>query len=467
MELQLYNTLTSTKEIFQPEDRQNVKVYSCGPTVYNYPHIGNIRSFMFVDTLRRTLKILGYGLNQTMNITDIDDKIIRDSMNEGLSVEEFTQKWIDIFFEELRTLKIEKVENYPRATQTIPDMLDMIEKLEENQLIYTKDGNTYFSIAKFDEYGRLSNLDISGIKSGVRYDADEYDKDDVRDFALWKAPKQDDEKCWDSKYGKGRPGWHLECSAMIRKIYQSGIDIHTGGVDLVFPHHENEIAQSRGAYPNDHFVKYWIHCEHLLVDGQKMSKRLGNFYTLRDILDKGFDPLSIRYLLLSFHYRTKLNFSFRRLEEAKKAIGKLQNTLDRVLSLTNYQVEKNVPKGFAKEAYQTFLEGLCDDLNVPKSLGEIFDFIKKVNSSLDASNLNEDDLLDITSYFYNIDQLLAVLDFEKQETLLDSEIEELIEKRNQARKDKNYKLADEIRDNLLNMKIKLEDSKTGVKWKRI
>ncbi|MCB1193409.1 MAG: cysteine--tRNA ligase [Leptospiraceae bacterium] len=465
MKLQFYNTLTSVKEAFEPEDKNKVKIYSCGPTVYNYPHIGNLRSFMFVDTLRRTLKLLGYGLNQTMNITDIDDKIIRDSITENTTVEKFTQKWIDIFFEDLQTLKIEKVENYPRATETIPDMLRMIETLENNQLTYQKDGNIYFSIGKFHEYGSLSKLDVTGIKSGARYDADEYEKDDVRDFALWKSPKQEDEKAWESKFGKGRPGWHLECSAMIRKIYQSGIDIHTGGIDLIFPHHENEIAQSRGAYPQDHFVKYWLHCEHLLVEGQKMSKSLGNFYTLRDVIAQGYDPLSIRYLLLSFHYRTKLNFSFSRLEESKKAIAKLQNTLDRVLELTNFQVEKGLPKGYAREGYNKFLEGLCDDLNVPKSLGEIFEFIKKVNNSLDSKSLSEGELLDITSYFHNVNSLLQVLSFEK--SLLDSEIEALIDKRNQARKDKNFKLSDEIRDDLLKKGIKLEDSKTGVKWKRI
>ncbi|MCX7999176.1 MAG: cysteine--tRNA ligase, partial [Leptospiraceae bacterium] len=268
----LYNSYSNKKELFEPDDPKAVKIYSCGPTVYNYAHIGNLRSFIFVDVLRRTLQLLGYNLDQTMNITDIDDKIIRESIARNVSIEDFTKEWIDAFFEDLKTLKIAQLEHYPKATESIDAMMEILDNLKKNDLAYEKDGNIYFTISHFKNYGALSKIDVKGMIAGARYDADEYDKDNVRDFVLWKAPKEEKEKFWETRHGKGRPGWHLECSAMIHQIYGSKIDIHTGGIDLLFPHHENEIAQSKGAFPDRHFVKYWMHCEHLLVDGQKMSK---------------------------------------------------------------------------------------------------------------------------------------------------------------------------------------------------
>lgn len=271
-------------------------VYSCGPTVYNFAHIGNLRAFLFVDVLRRSLKLLGYGVDMTMNITDIDDKIIRDSISSQKSIQEFTTPWTEAFFEDLKTVSAEFLEHYPKATESIPEMIEIIQRLQNQGLVYEKDGNLYFSIQKFEGYGKLSKIDTSGMKTGTRYDTDEYEKEDVRDFVLWKSPKLKGEASWKTLVGIGRPGWHLECSAMIRKVYGSGVDIHTGGVDLLFPHHENEIAQSEGAFPEESFVKTWLHSEHLLVEGQKMSKSKGNFYTLRDLVQQGLDPKAIRFL---------------------------------------------------------------------------------------------------------------------------------------------------------------------------
>ncbi len=461
-----YNSIKGEKELFEPEDPQNVKIYSCGPTVYNYNHIGNFRSYVFVDTLRRTLKLFGYTLNQTMNITDIDDKIINQSIEKGISIEEFTAPWISIFFEDLKTLHIDPVEHYPKATDSIEEMLHIIAHLKKNDFVYEKDGSIYYSISKFESYGKLSKIDTKGMKSGARYDADEYTKDDLRDFVLWKAPKVKGEKSWNSSFGEGRPGWHLECSAMIRKVYNSGIDIHTGGIDLLFPHHENEIAQSEGAFPGEKFVRNWLHCEHLLVEGQKMSKSLGNYYSLRDLLDKGYDPKAIRFLLLSFHYRTKLNFSLGRLEEASKSITRIQNTLDRILELRTFPPGISEPNSYAKERYEEFLNGLGEDLNTPKALGSLFEFLKITNHALDEGSLKTEDLDDILSYFHKINLFLGVLQFENSTLLGDKDIESLIEKRAEARKNKDFKTGDEIRDLLLQKGILLEDTKTGMKWKR-
>ncbi|MCB1178375.1 MAG: cysteine--tRNA ligase [Leptospiraceae bacterium] len=465
-QVRFYNSLSGKKEDFIPKDSKNVKVYSCGPTVYNYSHIGNLRSYLFVDILRRSLKLLGFKLNQTMNITDIDDKIINQSIEKNIPIEEFTGPWIDAFFKDLEIMNVEKLEHYPKATESIETMLSMIDELKKHNMVYEKEGSVYFSISKFSNYGTLSKIDISGMKTGARYDSDEYEKDNARDFVLWKAPKLKKEKFWDTRHGKGRPGWHLECSAMIRDIYKSGIDIHTGGIDLLFPHHENEIAQSEGAFPDEKFVNYWLHCEHLLVEGEKMSKSLGNFFTLKDLLEKKYDPKAIRYLLISFHYRTKLNFSLKRLEESSKAIERIQNTLVRVLEKINFSFTEREPTDFAKESFESFLNYLADDLNTPSAIAEVFEFLPKVNSSLDKDSLNDDDLIDIASYFVKINGLLGVLNFEKPSEETDEEIEALIEKRKQAKANKDYKMADSIRDELLEKGIILEDTKDGVKWKR-
>ncbi|WCL48014.1 cysteine--tRNA ligase [Leptospira sp. GIMC2001] len=484
IKLELYDSNLGKKIPFEPNDRNQVKIYSCGPTVYNYSHLGNLRSYIFVDALRRTIKLFGYQPDQSMNITDIDDKIIRESISQNISIEEFTKPWTEKFFADLETLNIEKLEHYPKATESIDDMMHIIERLEDQGMTYEKDGNIYFSIGKFREYGSLSKIDTSGMISGARYDADEYEKENVRDFVLWKAPKEEGEKFWNTKKGKGRPGWHLECSAMIRKVYQSGVDIHTGGIDLLFPHHENEVAQSKGAYPKEEFVKYWLHCEHLLVEGQKMSKSKGNFYILSDIIGKGYNWKAIRYVLLSFHYRTKLNFSFDRLEEAKISIEKIQNTLNRLLELSfekkiaipeplksQSDFLNRIPVSVAKEAYHEMLKGLADDINSPKVLASVFENIKILNSKLDRDELSSEDILDYLLYFRAIDSFLGIFEFkrENQSSIAadqESYILSKIAERKKAKLDRDFKLADSIRDDLKSQGIILEDSKDGsVKWK--
>ncbi|MCW7492162.1 cysteine--tRNA ligase [Leptospira sp. 2 VSF19] len=474
------NSKSGKKEKFLPKDPSNVTIYSCGPTVYNFAHIGNIRSFLFVDVLRRSLLLGGYKLNQSMNITDIDDKIINESIKRKISVEEFTKPWTEAFFKDLETLHVQKLEHYPKATESIDAMVGLVETLSSNGLVYEKDGNLYFSIQKFSRYGELSKIDVSGMKAGVRYDADEYEKDDVRDFVLWKNQKSEEEKCWHTRIGNGRPGWHLECSAMIRKVYGSGVDIHTGGIDLLFPHHENEAAQSLGAYPNEEFVGTWLHCEHLLVDGEKMSKSKGNFYTLRDILEKGYDPNSIRYHLISAHYRSKLNFSLGKLEESKIAMERIQNTIYRVLEVGN--LWDTVPEKFEEFQFSAldlqninleFMNSLADDLNVPKALASVFELVRIVNQYLDShvSNIDTLYLKEIAHLFFKINELFAVFQFKKQSQDLDGLSEEWILEqiaiRKTAKQNKDFSSADRIRKELEEKGIVLADTKDGkTTWKK-
>lgn len=474
------NSKSGKKEPFLPKDVNHVTIYSCGPTVYNFAHIGNIRSFLFVDVLRRSLLLGGYKLNQSMNITDIDDKIINESIKQNINVEEFTKPWTEAFFKDLETLQVQKLEHYPRATESIEDMVSLVETLQKNGLVYEREGNVYFSIQKFERYGELSKIDVSGMKSGVRYDADEYEKDDVRDFVLWKNQKSDTEKCWHTRIGTGRPGWHLECSAMIRKIYGSGIDIHTGGIDLLFPHHENEFAQTTGAYPKEEFVGTWLHCEHLLVDGEKMSKSKGNFYTLRDILEKGFEPRVIRYHLISAHYRSKLNFSLSKLEESKVALDRIQNTIYRLLEthiLTDQTpstwegIVFSLPEIQKLEA--DFLNAIADDLNLPKALATVFELVKIANQSLDQKTSNSDLTFEkeCLQLFFKMNALFAIFQFEKPKEELNGISEdwilEQIEKRKIAKQNKDFATADSIRKELENQGILLADTKEGkTTWKK-
>lgn len=474
------NSKSGKKEPFQPKDPANVTIYSCGPTVYNFAHIGNIRSFLFVDVLRRSLLLGGYKLNQSMNITDIDDKIINESIKQKMSIEDFTKPWTEAFFKDLEAVHVQKLEHYPKATESIDAMVGLVETLQSNGLVYEKDGNLYFSIQKFSRYGELSKIDVSGMKSGVRYDADEYTKDDVRDFVLWKNQKTEEEKCWHTSIGTGRPGWHLECSAMIRKVYGSGVDIHTGGIDLLFPHHENEAAQSLGAYPKEEFVGTWLHCEHLLVDGEKMSKSKGNFYTLRDILEKGYDPNAIRYHLISAHYRSKLNFSLGKLEESKTALERIQNTIYRVLEagdLWDQVPKKYDPTEFSVSELQKlnleFMDSLADDLNVPKALASVFELVRIVNQFLDSKDsLTSGSFLKESLFlFYKINELFAVFQFEKQVQSLEGISEEWIldqiNQRKTAKQNKDFSTADKIRKELEEKGILLADTKEGITtWKK-
>ncbi|GBF37388.1 cysteine--tRNA ligase [Leptospira johnsonii] len=466
-EIRFHNSLSGNKEVFRPEFPDRVRVYSCGPTVYNFAHLGNLRAFLFVDLLRRALVAFGYKPDMTMNITDIDDKIIRESLAQGKGIREFTEPWVKAFQEDLESLNIQKLEHYPRATDSIPSMVEIIKHLQNQGLVYEKDGSLYYSISKFKNYGKLSKIDVSGMKTGTRYDTDEYDKDDVRDFVLWKFPKQDGEPSWETEIGSGRPGWHLECSAMVRDVYGSGVDIHTGGVDLTFPHHENEIAQSEGAYPEESFVKYWLHSEHLLVNGEKMAKSKGNFFTLRDLVKEGAEPRNIRFLLLSAHYRSKLNFTKERLEEAAQSVSKIQNCINRLLEELSklgktFQPKPNMEIG----SWDEFLDSLADDLNISKFLASVFELVKDSNQYLDQNSPEENEIIKRLRLFYKIDSILGVLSFERKVEVLDSEIDELVRQRQEARKNKNFAEADRLRDKLNELGIILEDTKQGLRWKR-
>ena len=465
MPLRLYNTLSNTLEDFTPVNKGEVKMYTCGPTVYHYVHIGNFRTFIFNDFLRRYLKFRGYKVDHAMNITDVDDKTIAGAGNEGITLQEYTQKYTDIFFEDLKTLNIEDVEHNPRATESIDAMIDIIEHLDKNDLTYIKDGSVYFSISKYDRYGRLSNLNAREIRSGLRYDTDEYEKDDIRDFALWKAAKEG-EISWETPWGKGRPGWHIECSAMIRKIFGRTIDIHTGGVDLIFPHHENEIAQSEAAY-GETFVRHWIHVEHLLVDGSKMSKSKGNFYTLRDLIEKGFSPRSIRYLLISSHYRKQLNFTFDGLHQADQAIERLDNLVLRLNDIKSDAAGNPELPGLIDTMLVDFAESVDDDLNISRGMGIFFDFVHKVNSLIDAESLGAGDAQKILEALHTVDSVLGIIFFRTSDStdVDDERIESLINERNEARKNKDFQRADEIRNMLTGEGIILEDTKDGTRWK--
>ncbi len=533
--MKIFNTLTQKKEELQTIDADEVKIYNCGPTVYNYNHIGNFRSYVFVDILRRYLKFRGYRLNHTSNITDIDDKIIQNAIKENKTIHEFTEIYIKAFLEDLETLNIEPVEHRPKATEHIPSMIELMENLKKNHYIYQIDGNVYYKIANFSEYGKLSKIEKSQLLAGAskRFDVDEYTKDDVRDFALWKKPTLDKEPRWNSPFGEGRPGWHLECSAMIRSIYgKKGVDIHIGGVDLIFPHHENEIAQSKGAYPEDNFVRYWMHNEHLLVNGKKMSKSLGNFYTLRDLVtlegakklveenrapewlieyvEKKYIAKAIRFVLLSTHYRQKLNFTFEQIQTAHQTIEKIQNTINRVLKFLEenekkewnldqvskeYQIRWNRdlkvagkkgeelvdPTSISFVPLKNFIEAMDDDLNISLGISALHDLVHKVNSLLDEYEFKQNvsdlenlskELKDALIVLYAMNQTLAVFEFklEKKEELskeLEDWIQQKIYERDLYRKQKNYQKADEIREELLKAGVQIIDLPAGSKWKKL
>jgi len=467
MTLRLFNTLTGEMDLLTPADGEVLRMYACGPTVYDYGHIGNFRTFLQVDVLRRFLKLTGTKVRHVMNITDVDDKTIAESMKEGVSLKEYTERYTKAFLEDLVALNIEPVEHLPKATESIDAIDDIINRLDEKGLVYEQDGSLYFSIAKFKNYGRLSRLDTREIKSGVRYDADEYVKDDLRDFALWKAVKNENEPSWVIKKGKGRPGWHIECSAMVRKIFGTTIDIHTGGVDLIFPHHENEIAQSEAAY-GEKFVRYWLHWEHLLSEGTKMSKSIGNFYTLRDLVEKGYAARAIRHLLMSAHYRKQLNFTLEGITASAHALEKIDNFVARISGLP----EKSSHSGDCDAAINRFVaaftESMDDDLNISGAIGKLFEFVREINSLIDGGSLSRNDGTRILETLRSIDSVLGLIFFpgSKEKDPDASRIEKLIEERKQAKANRDFAAADRIRNDLLSEGIILEDGKEGTTWKR-
>ena len=465
MSLRFYNTLSQEVEEFAPQDGRTVRMYTCGPTVYHYVHIGNLRTFTFQDILRRWLRAHGYALDHVMNITDVEDKIIRNAMQQSKSLTEYTSIYEQAFIEDAKTLRLEAPERLVRATEHIDEMVDGIRALAEKGFTYESEGSIYYRISRFPEYGKLSHLDVSGIMAGARVDVDEYDKADARDFVLWKARKGD-EPFWDTAIGPGRPGWHIECSAMAMKYLGDTLDIHAGGIDLAFPHHENEIAQSEGI-TGKQFVKLWLHSEHLIVEGQKMSKSLGNFFTLRDLLEKGYQPEAIRYLLASVPYRKKLNFTMDGLRAAATSIDRLRNFKLRLDTENFAEGHNEAIAARSNAAIGDFDGSLDDDLNTAEALGAIFEYIRDTNSAMDSGQFLQSNRTDAAKVLHRFDSIFDVLKPTVAESgISDAEVDALIEERQNARKSRNFKRSDEIRTELLDRGVILEDTKEGVRWKR-
>jgi len=493
MALRLYNTLSGKVEEFQPIQDKQVRMYACGPTVYDYGHIGNFRTFVAVDILHRFLRQSGYGVRHVMNITDVDDKIIRNSTQAGVPLKQFTSKYEKAFLEDTGALNIEQPE-LVRATDHIPEMADFIAKLVEKGFAYrTDDGSYYFRIAKFPDYGKLSKKDFGGMEDGARVDVDEYEKDSARDFALWKAPKPC-ETSWESKIGQGRPGWHIECSVMSMEELGESFDLHAGGEDLIFPHHENEIAQSEAATGKP-FVKFWFHARFLLVEGEKMSKSLGNFFTLRDLVLKGHKPSSIRYLLASVPYRHQLNFTFGGLQQAAASVERLRNFRQRL-------VTGKFPAGsdlnlttLANDSSQRVREALDEDLNTAQAQAAIFDMARVANAAIDSGGMKQDDVQPLVSTLDQFDEIFAVLkdddapkmqriadwarsegrekeispellELLKSDALSDEQVNQKIEEMKAARAAKNFAASDASRAELTANGILIEQTKEGVRWRR-
>jgi cysteinyl-tRNA synthetase len=475
-EIHFHNTLGNKLEVFAPQEKNCVRMYTCGPTVYDYAHIGNFRTFVFQDILRRFLKLRGYQLNHVMNLTDVDDRIIGNAAAAGVSIREYTEKYAQAFFDDCKTLSIEAPEHWIRATDHIPEMVALIERLQQKTFTYPSEGSIYYRIAKFPTYGRLSNIDVAGIQAGARVDNDRYEKESARDFALWKAPKPG-EHFWETAIGKGRPGWHIECSAMAMKYLGETLDIHTGGIDLAFPHHENEIAQSEGATGKP-FVRYWLHAEHLLVEGEKMSKSLGNFFTLRDLFGKGYKPSTLRFALASVPYRKQLNFTFDGLQSAASSVERLRNFAARLATGKCPAGRNALLAGRIAEATDEFDAGLADDLNTARALAAVFDLVREVNITMDKGEFREAEIVPVQEFLAVFDRVFAVMednDAEKLRALgfggdsgpADAEIEKLIAEREAARKRRDFTTADRVRKELAERGILLEDSRDGsVRWKR-
>jgi cysteinyl-tRNA synthetase len=465
MSLQLHNTLTQSVEPFAPLADNTVKMYTCGPTVYDYAHIGNFRTFVFYDLLRRWLRASGFTLDHVMNITDVDDKIIRNAVARNQSLRDYTDIYTQAFLDDCATLRLERPEHIVRATDHINEMAEAIAKLETNGYTYRSDGSVYFRIAKFADYGKLSHNDFSGMQAGARVDVDEYEKADARDFALWKATKEG-EPGWDTCIGPGRPGWHIECSVMAYHYLGATLDLHAGGVDLVFPHHENEIAQSE-ALTGEQFARFWVHSEFLLVDGQKMSKSLGNFYTLRDLFGRGFTPESVRYLLASVPYRKGLNFTFDGLNSAKTAIERLRNFKLRLETAKLAEGLDAEIEAQANAALAAFRASMDDDLNTAEALGAVFEFLRPANIALDSGAFKEGNRARALELMVLFDSVFEVLKpSEPAGGMSADEVEGLIAERTAAKKSRDFARADQIRNELLEKGIILEDTKDGVRWKR-
>lgn len=443
-----------------------VRFYYCGPTVWDYGHLGNFRSAIAADILRRYLTFKGFKVTYVMNITDVEDRIIAKSQQAGLSIEEYTAKYIDALWEDFDALGCERPQIVPRATRHIPEMVSLIERLLETGHAYESDGSIYYRIASFPEYGKLSKINFAGNIAGAsdRIDTDRYEKEDARDFALWKEPATPTEPAWDAAIGRGRPGWHIECSAMSMKYLGETFDIHAGGIDLVFPHHENEIAQSEGA-TGKQFVRYWIHFEHLKVDGETMSKSKGNYYTFRDVAAKGYSPAAIRYFLLSVPYNKQINFTFDALAGSEKTVAGLRDFRARLSEAkTNPGMNETLHEATLR-ASREFENGMDDDLNTSVALAVIHNLTREVNTALAKKQLQEANKLELLDLLKRFDTVLNIFGNEERE-MLDNEIQRLIDERQEARRRRDFARADEIRDELAGRGIILEDTKDGVRWKQ-
>lgn len=467
-ELKLHNTLTRQKELFTPLEKGKVKMYTCGPTVYDFAHIGNFRTYVFEDILRRTLKFFGFQVTQVMNLTDVDDKTIRGALAKKSSLDAFTQPFKEAFFSDLASLNIEPVEHYPAATQFIEPMIRMIQTLLEKGVAYTgNDGSVYFSIKKFPRYGCLSHLHLDELQAGAseRVHHDEYDKDHVSDFVLWKSYEEarDGSIFWESPFGRGRPGWHLECSTMAIQLLGETLDIHVGGVDNIFPHHENEIAQSE-ACSGKLFAKFWLHSEHLVVDNKKMSKSLGNFYTLRDLFKRGYTGMQIRYLLMSTHYKTKLNFTLQGLDAARQSLQRLNDFIGR-LEAVSQAGPLGVAESIAAHTLQAVSEALGDDLNISPALAALFEMVRQVNGLIDEGKITTGDKQALLNLLKQLNQVFGVLEFEQSQEVPGT-IAEALEERIQARKARNFARADELRQFIESQGFLIEDGPKGSSVKK-
>jgi len=465
--LVLFNTESRSKQPVIPQNGHTVMMYTCGPTVYNFAHIGNFRTYVFEDILRRTIKFFGMGVNQVMNLTDIDDKTLKGALENNTTLKKFTEPFIKSFFEDLDALGIERAEAYPAATNYIAEMIDIIKVLLDNGSAYQgSEGSIYFSIKKFPKYGRLSHLKLEELEAGAsdRVAADDYDKDQASDFVLWKAydSERDGQIFWESPFGKGRPGWHIECSAMAMKILGHTIDIHVGGVDNMFPHHENEIAQCE-ACTGKTFVNHWLHSEHLLVDHKKMSKRLGNFYTLRDLLSKGYSGREVRYALLQTHYRMQLNFTFQGLEAARNSLDRLDAFVRRLNDIKT-QDSSIAIEPLLERLENDFSAAMADDLNISVALASIFEAIREYNSLLDMEKLSVADAHKILCTFKKFNSILGVMVFE--EDSIPQDLEDALACRQRARDEKNWKEADYYRNYILSKGYEIDDTPSGARLKK-
>ncbi|MBI2549004.1 cysteine--tRNA ligase [Candidatus Woesearchaeota archaeon] len=467
MGLQFYNTLTRSKQLFKPLHKGKVGLYTCGPTVYNYAHIGNFRAYVCSDILRRYLAYSGYTVTHVMNITDVDDKTIRNAQQEKMTLKAFTEKYTQAFFEDIDKLALLRAHHFPRATHHIEEMVAMIKTLLTKGLAYKgDDGSVYYAIAKFKNYGKLSKIKVDKQKKGVRISHDEYDKDNAHDFALWKAySKEDGDMYWETELGKGRPGWHIECSAMSVAYLGQCFDIHTGGVDLIFPHHENEIAQSEGCFGKP-FVQYWLHNDYMLVNGKKMSKSLGNFFTLRDLEQKGYSLPAIRYLLLSAHYRAQLNFTEEGLQSAEQTVARLRECICKLQEIEKKDKSEkpHYISALLPAIKEDFEKQMDDDLNIANALSVLFDFIKSVNGYLDQDEVTRKDAQGCLQLLHSFNNVLAIMDFSEEN--IPSEIMRLVAEREHARQTKDWKAADRIRKQITAKGYHVDDTKDGPRIKQ-